>query len=540
MQKKYKYAIVAVIAVVVIVAIAASLFGGVKDNDPTHLVVTSINHAGEPEAGFNPLTGWGCGHINFNPLIQSTLFNSDKDGNIKNDLATGYNISSDGLKWTVDIRDDVKFSNNDSLKASDVAFTFNEARTSNSELDMSNLDHATALNDTTVEFTLKKPQSTFIYSLRYIGIVPEKGYNNETYGKNPIGTGPYKLKQWDKGQQAIFVENENYYGQKPYFKQITMLFPEEDNAIEYAKSKQADVVQASFMNLDQKIDGYHMVEYKGSRAQGISLPFLNDTGKKTDQGNPVGNNVTADPAIREALNIGINREEIANTVYQGHATPDSTGIDLRAYSNDAAKVKDNQVDEAKKVLDEGGWVDSDGDGIREKNGLKASFKLYYSAKNMDRQSLATVVKEQAKNLGIEVELEGTDWDTIYKNMYNSPVVFQQSSEDPYKTVYQQYHSKENYTEDNYMNPGAYSNSEVDSVLDQAMTTTDLNASNDLWAKAAYIDSNNGFGPAAEASWLWIVDYNHCYFVGDDIDMGTPPTMPQDYLQNICEWKRVDK
>ena len=200
MNKKIKYGIVALIIIVIAVIAAASYFGTNNDNDPTHIVVTCPGHAGEPETGFDPLTGWGCGHLNFNPLIFSTLLTSDENGNFVNDLATGYNVSSDGLTWTVNIRDGVKFSDNSSLTAKDVAFTFNTAKTSNSQLDMSNLDSATAINDTIVEMKLVKPQSSFVYNLRYIGIVKADGYNNTTFGANPVGSGPYKLKQWDKGQ----------------------------------------------------------------------------------------------------------------------------------------------------------------------------------------------------------------------------------------------------------------------------------------------------------------------------------------------------
>lgn len=539
MHKNIKYFIIVFIMLILAICVCASIFGNSADDDPTHLVVTAVNLGEEPETGFNPLTGWGCGHLNFNPLIQSTLLTSDENGIFKNDVATGYNISEDGLTWTVGIRDDIKFSNDEPLKASDVAFTFNEARTSNSELDMSNLDHATALNNTTVEFKLKQPQSTFGYSLRYIGIVPEKNYNNETYGKNPIGSGPYKLEQWDRGQQAIFVANDNYYGQKPYFKQVTMLFTGEKNSLEFVKSHKADVVGASFMDLDYKVDGYKLVELESPRAQGVSLPYLNDTGIKTDNGNPVGNNVTGDPAIRKALNIGINREEIINTVYRGHASVDFTGVDGLSYANDEAKLEDNRVDDARNILTQAGWIDSDGDGIREKDGMKASFKLYYSSEDMARQSLATVISQQARDLGINIELEGTDWDTIYENMYSQGVLMQQSSQDPYKNIYQQYYSKNNFTEDDYMNPNGYNNSEVDSILDEAMRSNNQDTANELWKKAAYIDSDNGFGPAANTPWLWVADYNHCYFVKDDIDMGTPPSMGQDFLENICEWKRVN-
>lgn len=155
MDKKIKIGIIAIIIIVIAIIAASSYLGNSSDNNATHIVVTVPGHAGEPEAGFNPLTGWGCGHLDFNPLIQSTLFKTGSDGNFTGDLATDYKISSDELIWTVNIRDNVKFSDNTSLTAKDVAFTFNEARSSNSQLDMSNLDHATALNDTSVEFKLK-------------------------------------------------------------------------------------------------------------------------------------------------------------------------------------------------------------------------------------------------------------------------------------------------------------------------------------------------------------------------------------------------
>ena len=146
MNKKIKYGLLACVVIVIAIVAISSILGSAEKNDPTHLVVTMMGHAGEPETGFNPLTGWGCGHLNFNPLIQSTLLTSDENGDFVGDLATNYTTSSDGLIWTVNIRDDVKFSNNASLKASDVAFTFNEARQSNSQLDMSNLRCGTSLS----------------------------------------------------------------------------------------------------------------------------------------------------------------------------------------------------------------------------------------------------------------------------------------------------------------------------------------------------------------------------------------------------------
>ena len=78
-----------------------------------------------------------------------------------------------------------------------------------------------------------------------------------------------------------------------------------------------------------------------------------------------------------------------------------------------------------------------GDNKVEKDGVKASCDLYYPPDYLDRQSLATVFAEQAKDIGIEVKLVGADWDTIYANMYSSAALMQQTSPDPYKSIYQQ-------------------------------------------------------------------------------------------------------
>ena len=333
MDKKYKIIIIIAIILIVGIVIVASSMGTGKDENPRHVVVAMHNNIAEPKGGFDPTLGWGCGHQNFNPLVQSTLFSTDENGTIVNDLATGYSISSDGLKWTVNIRDDVKFSDNTTLTARDVAFTFNTAKTSNSELDMSNLESANATDNNTIEFNLKEPRSSFIYDLRYVGIVKEDGYDNGTYGGNPIGSGPYVLKEWEVGQQAIFEVNPNYYGEKPYYTQITLLFPDEASWLELAKSDEVDVTPVPINGLNETIEGYDKISLSAGRAQGISLPYQPDTGITTEEGDSVGNNVTADESIRKALNVGINRSEIVATTYSGHGAPEYTGVDSRDYGN---------------------------------------------------------------------------------------------------------------------------------------------------------------------------------------------------------------
>ena len=532
-----KYIIGGIIAVVVIVVAAFALMGGSTDSDPTHLTVAAHSNIAEPESGFNPLTGWGCGHQNYNPLVQSCLFKTDKDGEIVPDLAKDYSISSDGKTWTVKVRDDVKFSDNSTFDAEDVAFTFNTARATESDLDLTNIKDVKATDAKTVEFTLEEPRSTFIYDLRYVGIVPSDSYNNETYGEQPIGTGPYVLDHWDKGQQAIFKANDNYYGDKPYFTQITLLFPEESTWLELAKSGQVDVVPVATSALNQTVDGYQFVEKSAGRAQGVSFPYLEDTGKVSEGGAKIGNNVTADKAIRQALNVGVDRQKMCDEIFAGHATPEYTSVDTRDYANDDAKVQDGDVKKAKEILKEGGWTDSDGDGIVEKNGVKASFDLYYPPDYLDRQSLSTVFAEQAKEIGIEVNLKGADWDTIYQNMYSSAALMQQTSPDPYKSIYQQYHSKE--ADDFYMNPGLYNNTESDALMEQAMHSSDFDQADSLWSQSALVNGG-GWGPAGDAPFAWLVNYDYNYFIKNGIDIGEQPDgLGNDILINVGDWTRTN-
>ena len=147
------------------------------------------------------------------------------DDKLENDLATEYSVREDALTWTFKIRDDVVFSNKEPLKASDVAFTFNTTKEKATYMDITMLEECTAKDDTTVEFKLNKPCVTFIYTVAQIGIVPEKSYS-DNFGlsaEETIGSGPYRLTQWDKGQQFIMEANENYYGEQPAIKKAVFL-----------------------------------------------------------------------------------------------------------------------------------------------------------------------------------------------------------------------------------------------------------------------------------------------------------------------------
>src|SRR5699024_8039785 len=148
----------------------------------------------ESDEGFDPTTGWGRYG---SPLFQSTLLTYDHELQIVNDLATAYETNEDGTVWTVTLRDDVLFSDGEPLTSADVQYTFETAASSGSVVDLQILDQVEAVDEHTVRFQLKEPQSTFIHALVATGIVPQHAHGPD-YSKEPIGSGPYELVQWDR------------------------------------------------------------------------------------------------------------------------------------------------------------------------------------------------------------------------------------------------------------------------------------------------------------------------------------------------------
>ncbi|MEP1080296.1 ABC transporter substrate-binding protein, partial [Leptolyngbya sp. PL-A3] len=181
---------------------------------------------GESEEGYDPTLGWGRYG---SPLFQSTLLQRNENLELVNDLATDYSVSEDRKVWTVSIRQDAVFSDGKPVTAEDVAYTFNKAAESGGLTDVTVLDEAVVLDADTVELRLKEPQSTFVNRLVTLGIVPKHAHGTN-YARSPIGSGPYRLVQWNEGQQLIVEANPTYYGEAPGIKRLVFLFVEEDAA----------------------------------------------------------------------------------------------------------------------------------------------------------------------------------------------------------------------------------------------------------------------------------------------------------------------
>ncbi len=500
----------------------------IKKNNVKDELVMAIGS--EPDGGFDPITGWGRYG---NPLFQSTLIDTDKDMNIVYDLATEHSISEDGLTWIFKIRDDAYFSNGEKVKPEDIVFTFTTAKNSGSIVDLTNMESVKKIDDNTIEFKLVKPDLSFTYTVVATGIVPEKEYNSN-YGENPIGSGPFKMGKWDKGQQVVLLANEDYYGNIPSIKKVTILFLSEDAALTAAKSGQVDVAITTPELASETIDNMELKNVKSIDNRGLILPYVKEQGENQD-GIEIGNNVTSDIAIRRALSYGINRNNLVDNVINGFGRPAYSECDGMPWANDDAKVE-YDLEKAKNILDEAGWIDVDNDGIREKDGIKAEFNLLYGSSDSTRQALATASALEAEELGIKINLEGSSWDIIEKKMFKDAVLMGWGAQNPVET-YLLYHS-DNMGKD-YYNPENFSNEIVDKHIDNAMNSKDLQESYEFWKKVQW-DGETGVSTQGESPWVWLVNVDHLYYVNNRLDIGEQKIHPHGHawplLANLKDWK----
>ncbi len=493
-------------------------------------VVVTMPISSEPEAGFDPAFGWGAGEHVHEPLIQSTLTVTTKDLQIGKDLATDYSVSEDGMIWTVSIRDGVKFTDGEALTASDVAFTYNNCKEKSTVNDFTMLDEAVALNENTVEFRITKPFSIWPYTMAIVGIVPEHAYD-ENYGQNPIGSGRYIMKQWDKGQQVIFEANPDYYGDAPKMRKVTVLFMEEDAALAAALAGQADVAHTAASYADQTMDGYGLLAVQTVDNRGFNLPCIMPEEK---DGITYGNAFTADVNVRRAINIGIDRQEMIDHVLNGYGTAAYSVCDKMPWYNEAGEVAYDQ-EEAKRILDDAGWLEGSG-GIREKDGVKAEFTLMFSSGDSVRQALAEDTANQLKELGIRVTTEGVGWDVAYDRAQSDPLVWGWGAHTPME-VYNIYHSLAN-SGIGQAEYSPYANETVDQYMDEALETATLEESYELWQKAQW-DGTTGITQEGDIPWIWLCNIDHLYFVRNGLQVAEQKIHPHGHgwsiVNNVDQW-----
>lgn len=484
----------------------------------------------EPET-LDPTKGWGHGNA---PIVQSTLVRYTSELTFENDLATGYSLDDSGLVWTFTIRDDAYFTDGEKLTAADVAFTLETAKAAQGAVDLNYMESAVAQDDTTVVITLSKPTSIFLNTLASVGIVPEHAYG-EDYGTNPMGSGPYKFVEWKAQEQLIFTANENYYGGAPAIKNVTVVFMGEDAALAAVQAGQVDVAYSSATLGTTVVPGYTVERVKSADNRGFTLPVLPNEGKTTESGAPIGNNVTCNKEIRQAIAYAIDREVVAEIALNGFARPAYSENDGMPWNNPEVAIE-TDVEYAKQLLADNGWVDTDGDGIVEKNGVKAEFNCIYPSGDSVRQMVGMAAAEMVAQIGIKITMEGTSWDDIMTRMFSEAVMMGWGSAIPNETYY--LYRSESALLDDFYNPEGYMSETTDAYLNAAMEALTPEEANENW-KLVQWDGETGTAMKGECPWVWIVNLDHVTYVREGLSIGNQPIHGHGHglplIQNLQDW-----
>ncbi|WLD95361.1 peptide-binding protein [Alkalihalobacillus sp. AL-G] len=386
-------------------------------------------------------------------------------------IAKEWKISEDGTIWTFYLNEGITFHDGEPLTADDVVFTYSiplhedyvGARASNFE----KIEKIEAVDDHTVKITLKEPFAPFFVTAAY-GILPEHILKDvpiaelgehEFNTKSPIGSGPFKFEEWKEGQYVKVTANENYYKGRPYLDSITYKIVPDANAL-MAQLAAGDVHEAAVQSPD--LATAKDLEEKGKiqLSTNLSLGY-------TYIGWNQKNELFQDVKVRQALTMAIDREAIIGAVLNGDgeiAHAPSSPLSW-AYNPDVAKFNFD-VEKAKALLEEAGWTPGD-DGILQKDGKRFSFELKTNQGNKAREQIATIVQQQLKQIGIEVQPKIMEWSAFIEDVtapnwnYDACILGWSLSADPDPTDL--WHSKEREQGLNFVH---FSDPELDKLMEQ--------------------------------------------------------------------------
>jgi ABC-type transport system substrate-binding protein len=322
-------------------------------------------------------------------------------------LADSYTVSPDGLTYTFKLNTGAKFTNGRKVSAADVKYSIERAvnpktqgpgagffhsivgadkMTDGSQATMSGIE---VVDDATIKFTLSQPDATFlnVLALNFASAVPKEVVEAEgaDFGKKPVGSGAYTLKEWVTGQRLVFVRNPDYFRPRPNLDQFTIEIGQEPLvAILRLQKGEIDIAgdgipPAKYLEMKTSPDSAKMIVDRDQLE--TSYITINTTKKPLD-----------DVRVRKAINMAINKERIVKII-NGRATPASQVLPplLAGYDKDYNGYP-YDVAGAKKLLAEAGLADG--------------FTTDLYAMNTDpNPRIAQAIQQDLAAIGVKVEIK---------------------------------------------------------------------------------------------------------------------------------------
>jgi len=388
----------------------------------------------DPKGEFVPIYSSTLYDSWVNNLIFDGLISNNEKGEPVPNVAESYEVSEDGKTYTFKLNKGIKFTNGQELTAKDVAFTFTSicdpgydgprmdavnnlvGYEEYNKGDAKSVEGIKVIDDYTISFTNKNVDAAGIWNFSY-GIMPESVYKFEKGNfqavkdklLEPVGSGAYKFVHFKPGQEVKFEKNPDYWKGEPKIPYIVMKVTNAQTLLQELMAGTVDIdrvgakpenidplKQAGFLNLDLYMqNGYGY----------IGLNYGSDKVK--------------DPKVRQALLYGLNREGFMQSYYQGYGQVYNSHIlpTSWAYNPDVPKYEYNP-EKANQFLDEAGWKDTNGNGVRDKDGveLELQWLTYTGSKYVD--ALIPIVQQSWEQIGVKVTPELMEFGTMMDKVNN--------------------------------------------------------------------------------------------------------------------------
>jgi peptide/nickel transport system substrate-binding protein len=329
-------------------------------------------------------------------------------------------ISADGKVITLKLRDDLVWSDGEPLTAEDFKFTYemtiNPANTVASTYPYDLVQSLETPDERTVVLTFNEPFAPWL-GLLWHGILPahilqpvfeaDGTIDNAEWNRAPtVGCGPYVFQEWESGSFARFVANENYWLGKPKIDEIFIRFvPDDASQIAALKAGDGDLgtffaypdvpgLEQAGIQILKVYSGYNEVWY-----------FL----LRPDKGHPA----LQDVRVRQAIALAFDRFSLVEDLLLGLTKPAVSMWDNMPYVDPTLEPWPYDPERAKQLLDEAGWIDTNGDGVRDKDGTELVL-TYGTTTREVRVDTQAVAQQQLAEVGIKVELLNYDSDIYFK------------------------------------------------------------------------------------------------------------------------------
>jgi len=408
-------------------------------------------------------------------MVFNGLVKYDKNMNVVGDLAESWEITNNGLVITFKLRRNVRWHDGKPFTAADVLYTYQVTVDPKTPTayggDFQKVKKAEALDDYTFRVTYDKPFAPALVSWG-AAVLPRhllagKDITKSPLTRHPVGTGPYKFKEWVAGQKIVLISNEDYFDGRPYLDgRVTRIIPDTATMFLELRAQNLGMMGLTPLQYTRQTES-NLFKENFTKYRHLAFAY-------TYMGYNLKNPLFSDKRVRQAISHAINKEEIISGVLLGLGKPAMGPYKPGTWAyNDQVKIYHYDPAKARQLLKEAGWADANGDGVLEKDGKPFEFEILTNQGNETRQKCAEIIQRQLKEVGITVKIRIVEWSAfvtefINKRRFDAAILGWTIPPDP--DAYDVWHSSKTAPEE--LNFVSYKNAEVDEMLEKGRSTFD--------------------------------------------------------------------